>query len=55
MILMGNGRSKQRHKAITEQLIHSAFIAVDFVHCQLEKTTQEPMHRFSADLLGYGG
>ena len=40
VILVGHRRSKQGHKAVPEELIDRALVAVDCVKHQLKKVTQ---------------
>src|SRR5215471_14204452 len=44
MVLMRQGRPKQRHKTIAKKLVDGAFIAVYSVECQGEKAVEQSMH-----------
>src|SRR5262247_1989341 len=54
MVLMRQGRPKQRHKPIAEELVDGAFIAVYNVKCEGEEAVQQSVHVFWAKALGQG-
>src|SRR5215475_5245849 len=54
MVLIRQGRPKQRHKTIAEELVDGAFITVHNVECQGEEAVQQSVHVFWTKALGQG-
>src|SRR6516164_6551606 len=54
MILVTDGCSKERHEAITQELIDGPLIAMYLVECYLKKAIEERVHGFRSDALRNG-
>src|SRR5262245_1721228 len=54
MVLMRQGRPKQRHKTVAEELVDGAFIVMHSVECQGEEAIQQGVHVFWTKTLGQG-
>jgi hypothetical protein len=55
VVFMRNRGAKQRHEAISKELINGTFIAVHGVESQLEEATEQSMHVVWAAARRHGG
>ncbi len=54
MVFMGNGGAKQGHKAITQELVDGALVAVHLAQGQLEELVEQRVHSFWPQAFGQG-
>ena len=55
MVLMGDWCAKERHDAVTQELIDRAFVAVHLTQHQLEGPVHQVVHLFGIESFGNGG
>jgi len=55
MVLVCEWSTKQRHEAVSKELVDGAFVPMDLSEREVEETVEETVHRLATNPLGEGG